>query len=97
VKIEARCQTCDRVFLLSQIGPDSDAPGRCPFCGARFGRHYTGVLIESVPQAEASADDFIHALGKIQAMETGFQIDIEGFLRAVAEHVRDNESHRATG
>jgi hypothetical protein len=58
MKIEATCETCDRTFLLSQIGPDSDAPGRCPFCGARFARHYTGTLVESVGQAETAASNF---------------------------------------
>lgn len=97
MKIEARCATCDRVFLLSQIGPDSDAPGRCPFCGARFGRHYTGVLIEAVDKGEVAADYFVHALGRLQAMETGFHIDVEALLRDVSEQVRDNEPRRKTG
>jgi hypothetical protein len=77
MKIEATCETCDRRFLLSQIGPDSDAPGRCPFCGARFARHYSGVLVESVDTAEAAASDFVRAVGKLQSMETGFKIDLK--------------------
>ena len=92
MKIEATCDTCKRTFLLSQIGPESDAPGRCPFCGARFARHYSTVLVETVAKAEHSAEAFVHELGKLQAMETGFDIDIESLLATVAEQVRQHES-----
>lgn len=91
MKIEARCETCSRTFLLSQIGPDSDAPGRCPFCGARFGRHYTTMLPEAVREAEAAAALFVHALGRVQAIETGFDIDIEGVLSGLGTAVRQQE------
>lgn len=97
MKIEATCDTCDRTFLLSQIGPESDAPGRCPFCGARFGRHYTTRLPETVHLAEAAAGDFVRALGRLQAMETGFDIDLEGLLTAVARAVREHEVQPAAG
>ena len=91
MNIEAKCDTCDRTFLLSQIGPESDHPGRCPFCGARFGRHYTTVLPETVRRAEASAREFVAALGRLQAMETGFDIDVEGLMADLARTVRDHE------
>ena len=91
MKIEATCNTCDRTFLLSQIGPESDAPGRCPFCGARFGRHYTTVLPDSVAATEASAAQFVHMLGRLQSLETGFDIDIEGLLKTLATEVRQHE------
>lgn len=94
MKIEATCNTCDRTFLLSQIGPDSDAPGRCPFCGARFGRHYTTVLPEAVAGAETAAASFVHLLGRLQGLETGFDIDIDGLLRTLAEDVRRHEQHQ---
>lgn len=92
MKIEATCETCGRVFLLSQIGPDSDAPGRCPFCGTRFARHYSTVLVDAVAEAEAAATRFVQVLGRLQAMETGFDIDIEKFLADVGEIVRSHES-----
>jgi DNA-directed RNA polymerase subunit RPC12/RpoP len=95
MKIEATCDTCGRRFVLSQIGPESDAPGRCPFCGARFARHYSTVLVQAVRDAELAATAFVQVLGKLQAMETGFDIDIEGLLRGVAERVRAHEGHRA--
>lgn len=97
MKIEATCDTCERTFLLSQIGPESDAPGRCPFCGARFGRHYTTVLPETVSRAEAAAGDFMQALSRLQAMETGFDIDLEGLLAGVARAVREHEAQPAPG
>ncbi len=88
MKIHAVCGTCGRTFLLSQIGPESDAPGRCPFCGAHFARHYTTVLVEAVEDAEDSARAFVSALGRLQAMETGFDIKIEEVLQNVADEVR---------
>lgn len=96
MKIEAKCDTCHRTFLLSQIGPESDAPGRCPFCGARFARHYSTVLVEAVDHAENSAAAFVATLGKLQAMETGFDLDIEGLLKTVAEQVRGHDTHAST-
>jgi transposase-like protein len=95
MKIEAKCQTCGRTFLLSQIGPDSDAPGRCPFCGARFARHYGTVLIESVEQAELAATRFVHAISRLQEMETGFDIDIEGLLRDVEQQIRERQAAKS--
>jgi hypothetical protein len=96
MKIEATCDTCGRTFLLSQIGEESDAPGRCPFCGARFARHYSTVLVEAVQAAEIAADDFVRSLGRLQAMETGFDIDVEDLLKKVSEEVRAHESHSVT-
>jgi hypothetical protein len=96
MKIEATCDTCGRAFLLSQIGGDSDAPGRCPFCGARFARHYSTVLVEAVEAAEAAAALFVRALGRLQAMETGFDIDIDAVLEGIGEEVRAHETHPVT-
>jgi hypothetical protein len=95
MKIRAKCETCGRNFLLSQIGPESDAPGRCPFCGARFARHYSTVLVDAVRDTEAAAAQFVHELGRLQAMETGFDIDIEELLRTVNELVRAGERKTA--
>jgi hypothetical protein len=95
MRLEAHCHTCDRTFLLSQIGPDSDAPGRCPFCGARFARHYTSVLVEAVHDAELAAADFVRVLGRLQGMETGFDIDIEAALRSVGDQVRSHAIPKA--
>lgn len=96
MKIEAKCDTCHRTFLLSQIGPDSDAPGRCPFCGARFARHYSPVLVQTVTESEAAGARFVQVLGRLQAMETGFDIDIEGLLQTLGEQVRAHEGRQVT-
>lgn len=92
MRIEATCDTCGRKFLLSQIGPEADAPGRCPFCGARFGRHYTTVLVESAQETEEATTRFVHSLRKLLSMETGFDIDVEGLLKDLADHVRAGDS-----
>lgn len=91
MKIEATCDTCGRRFLLSQIGPESDAPGRCPFCGARFARHYSTVLVDAVREAEIEASRFVQVIGRLQAMETGFDVDIDRLLTDVEEQVRARE------
>lgn len=96
MKIEATCDTCHRTFLLSQIGPQSDAPGRCPFCGARFARHYSTVLVDAVAEAEGSAAAFVQSLSRLQAMETGFDIDISGLLQTLTEQVRSHDTHAST-
>lgn len=91
MKIEAKCDRCGRTFVLSQIGTESDAPGRCPFCGARFARHYSTVLVDAVEDAETSATRFVNTIARLQSMETGFDIDIEGLLAEVSEQVRAQE------
>lgn len=91
MKIEAKCHRCGRTFVLSQIGTESDAPGRCPFCGARFARHYSTVLVDAVEDAETSAGRFVNTIARLQSMETGFDIDIEGLLAEVSEQVRQQE------
>lgn len=91
MKIEAKCDRCGRTFVLSQIGSESDAPGRCPFCGARFARHYSTVLVDAVEDAETSAARFVNTIARLQSMETGFDIDIEGLLAEVSEQVRQQE------
>ncbi|HYO61381.1 MAG TPA: hypothetical protein VEU29_05735 [Actinomycetota bacterium] len=96
MKIEATCDTCERTFLLTQIGPGSDAPGRCPFCGARFARHYSTVLAETVRDAESSAQQFVAILGRLQSMETGFDIHFDRMLRSLEESVRGH-AQQTTG
>jgi len=91
MKVQATCDTCGRNFLLSQIGSQSDAPGRCPFCGARFARHYNSVLMDAVAGVENGTQRFIDLLSKLQAMETGFDIDMEALLSQLQREVLGNE------
>lgn len=95
MKVQGKCDTCGRNFLLSQIGPQSDAPGRCPFCGARFARHYNSVLIDAVSEVEIQTPRFINVLAKLQAMETGFDIDMPGLLASLEREVLRNEKATA--
>ena len=92
MRIHGRCNTCKRTFLLSQIGPESDAPGRCPFCGARFARHYQGALTDAVAEAEVASARFSAALDRLHSMETGFDIDREGFLHQLSEQMQPSQT-----
>jgi hypothetical protein len=92
MKIEATCNTCGRRFLLSQIGPDSDAPGRCPFCGARFARHYSGALVDSVEDAEQAADHVTVALRRLITFEKGFDINTDAVIKSLHEALKDAET-----
>jgi hypothetical protein len=55
------------------------------------------VLVDAVQDAETAARYFVNILGRLQAMETGFDIDIEQLLTSVAEHVRAHEREQAAG
>jgi hypothetical protein len=92
MKIDATCNTCGRTFLLSQIGPDSDAPGRCPFCGARFARHYGSALVDAVEDAENAANHASVALKRLIAFETGFDIDIKAVIDSLRDTLQDAET-----
>lgn len=96
MKIEGKCDNCGRTFLLSQIGPSSDAPGRCPFCGHRFARHYNAQLVEAVEAAEQAAAYFISALNKVQSMETGFDIDTDDLMRTLSRQIHEGKSSAAS-
>ena len=91
MKIEGTCGTCGRRFLLAQIGPDSDAPGRCPFCGARFARHYNTLLVETVAEVERAASDFINALNRLQDMEKGFVIEHDELVADITVTIREHD------
>lgn len=92
MKIEATCNTCGRTFLLSQIGPESDAPGRCPFCGARFARHYGGALVDAVQDAEQASQHVTASLRRLIGFETGFDIDIDAVITSLHDSLRDAET-----
>lgn len=92
MKIQATCNTCHRTFLLSQIGPDSDAPGRCPFCGARFARHYGGALVDAVEDAERASARASASLRRLMGFETGFDIDTEAVIDSLRTTLKDAET-----
>jgi hypothetical protein len=52
--------------------------------------------VDAVDEAEKSAVMFVHSLGKLQAMETGFDIDIEGLFRTLVEQVHGHDTHANT-
>ncbi|MGH2732449.1 MAG: hypothetical protein ACRDJG_05855 [Actinomycetota bacterium] len=97
MRFEATCNTCGRRFLLIQILPSADrAAGRCPFCGARFGRHYLPLLPEAITKAEASAEEFLGSFKKLTGLHPGFQIDTGNLLARLAEEMgRAPESESA--
>jgi CheY-like chemotaxis protein len=55
------------------------------------------VLVEAVRDAEVAASRLVQVVGRLQGMETGFDIDIERLLSDVVEQVRAHEGRRAAG
>jgi hypothetical protein len=45
--------------------------------------------VEAVATAEQAAAYFVQALNKVQAMETGFDIDIDSLLKTLSKQVVD--------
>jgi hypothetical protein len=97
MNIQGKCDTCSRRFLLSQIGPESDAPGRCPFCGARFARHYNSVLVDTVAEVERASSEFVDSMNRLSAMEKGFAIEHEELIADILESVREHDKHLSAG
>jgi hypothetical protein len=97
MKIQGKCDTCGRRFHLSQIGPESDAPGRCPFCGARFARHYNSVLVDTVADVEKASSQFVDSINRLSAMEKGFTIEHEELTADIIEAVGEHDKHVSTG
>lgn len=88
MRLEATCNTCGRTFLLVQILPEPDGTGgRCPFCGARFGRHYLAMLPEAVRTAETAADRFATAVRRLNEIHPGFRMDVGKLLAQLQEEV----------
>jgi hypothetical protein len=82
MRLEAVCNTCRRRFLLTEILPPPEGSGgRCPNCGAHFGRHYVAALPGLIRDVEANADAFATSFHRLGDMETGFDLDAEEFLK----------------
>jgi len=47
--------------------------------------------VDAVSEAEIQTHRFINALAKLQAMETGFDIDMDALLSQIQSEVRGNE------
>jgi DNA-directed RNA polymerase subunit RPC12/RpoP len=85
MRLEAVCSTCRRRFLLTEILPPPEGSGgRCPNCGARFGRHYVAALPALIRDVEANADAFTLSFNRLADMHTGFELNAEEFLKRVA-------------
>jgi len=85
MKIEAVCNTCRRRFLLTEILPPPEGTGgRCPFCGAHFGRHYVAALPDLVRTVEAAADTFAASFNRLADMHPGFDLNAGDFLKRLS-------------
>jgi hypothetical protein len=52
--------------------------------------------METVQNAEVAANQFVQMLGRLQNMETGFRIDLDGLLRTLSRQAQDNEQRPAS-
>jgi hypothetical protein len=95
MKLEAVCNTCRRRFLLTEILPPPDGSGgRCPFCGAHFGRHYVAALPDLVRSVEAAADTFASSFNRLADMHTGFELNADDFLKRLRAELVAGEQRR---
>jgi hypothetical protein len=53
--------------------------------------------VPAVAEAEIMAGRFVDAVARLQAMETGFDIDIEKMLETITERIRAHESQPSPG
>lgn len=94
MKIEAVCTTCGRTFLLTEIlPPPAGTGGRCPFCGAHFGRHYVAALPDLVRSVEAAATDFASSFNRLVDLHPGFDVSAAAFLQRLAADLETPERH----
>jgi hypothetical protein len=92
MKLEAVCHTCHRTFLLTEIlPPPGGTGGRCPFCGAHFGRHYVAALPNLVRAVEANADAFAASFNRLADLHPGFDLNAEDFLKRLSEALAAGE------
>jgi hypothetical protein len=49
--------------------------------------------VDAVEEAEKSAEFFVLSLSRLQAMETGFDMDIKGLFATLVEQVRQHDTH----
>lgn len=88
MRLQATCNTCRRTFVLMQILPEPEgSAGRCPFCGAHFGRHYLVVLPEAIRAAEAAEELFVAAVNRLTDMRPGFRVDTSALLARLGEEL----------
>ena len=52
-------------------------------------------LMETVQNAEISANNFVQMLSRLQNMETGFRIDLDGLLKDLSRRAQENDQHPA--
>jgi hypothetical protein len=49
------------------------------------------LLVDAVEEAETTAARFVHSLGRLGAMNTGFTVDVEAWLKKLEEQIRAAE------
>jgi hypothetical protein len=52
--------------------------------------------METVENAERAANQFVQMLSRLQNMETGFRVDLDGLLRELSEEAQSNEQRPAS-
>jgi len=52
--------------------------------------------MESVQNAELAATQFVQMIGRLQNMETGFKIDLDGLMKTLTRQTQDNEQRPAS-
>ncbi|MGH2768236.1 MAG: hypothetical protein ACRDIF_04680 [Actinomycetota bacterium] len=96
MRMEATCQTCRRRFLLAQILPAPEGTsGRCPFCGANYGRHYLAMLPSAIRTAETAAETFVASLKRLNDTNPGFSVDVRKLMEGIEAEVSGAREHES--
>ncbi len=85
MSLPARCGSCRRELLLSQL-LDPVEGFRCPFCGSAFAPSYATIAPAVAARILTSHGELVRALGELQSMVDGrLLIDRSAVVSPVAD------------
>jgi hypothetical protein len=84
VKIKGTCRRCGRDFLVKEVLQNG---GFCPWDGRPFQPDYTGVLGDTLRDAENAGNTLENSLEKIADLQPDFVLHAETVLTELRQHL----------
>lgn len=81
MEFKATCLSCNREFLLSQVGQ----LGQCPWCGATLAPQYTTSLVQTIKRVEMLGAEYLAALKVLAGLQGRFRLDEDSFDEPIEE------------